>query len=52
MKSDKIFAPVNAPKTKEIYEAPVVESIEVRVEQGFQETLDGLGGGTDGPGSW
>jgi len=37
---------------RELYEAPVVEIVEVRVERGFQSTgeSDELGGGTPGGG--
>jgi len=33
------IAPVNIPETKETYEAPVIEIIEVKVEEGFQASL-------------
>ena len=51
--------PVNPPGVKETYEVPVIETVEVRVERGFQGTGGGSGdlggeggnpGGTDG--SW
>jgi hypothetical protein len=29
---------VNLAETKEVYEAPIIKTIEVRVEQGFQQT--------------
>ena len=58
MEKETKTAPVNVPETKEAYEAPVIETIEVRVEQGFQASLgdprnpgDGGGGGDDG-GQW
>jgi len=43
-----ILTPV-LPKSKEAYEAPVIEIIEVSVEQGFQASGDGIGDGKSNP---
>jgi len=47
MKINKKTEQVFQMKRKEAYEAPVIEIIEIRVEQGFQISHDGL---EDGPG--
>jgi len=55
MEKEIELIPVNLPGVKETYEVPVIETVEVRVEKGFQGTNDGLGGdepGGGGPGSW
>jgi hypothetical protein len=52
--------PAEKAESKELYEAPVIETIEVRVEQGFQLTGGGTGSGNEsedlstpgGKGSW
>jgi len=36
MERENETAPENMPEIKEAYEAPVITTIEVRVEQGFQ----------------
>jgi hypothetical protein len=41
MKSEKMFNSATSLKTKEIYEAPSVEIIEVMVERGVQASGDG-----------
>ena len=32
--------PTNLPGMEEAYEAPMIETVEVRVEKGFQESLE------------
>ena len=41
MELKNVVTPV-FPETKEDYEAPVIETVEVRVERGFQESPGGL----------
>jgi len=41
MEPQNLLTPV-LPKPKEAYEAPVIEIIEVKVEQGFQASGDGV----------
>jgi len=36
METKYIISPVIIPETKEIYEAPVIQVVEVKVEQGVQ----------------
>jgi hypothetical protein len=39
METNNIFNPVNLLETRETYEAPLIEMVEVKVEQGFQVSL-------------
>jgi hypothetical protein len=41
---NNIIVQISHTETREVYEAPVIERIDVRVEQGFQGTSPGLGG--------
>jgi len=58
MKRDNNINKVFLPEAREVYKAPVIETVEVMVERGFQATgnkdeSDSLGGGTpNGNGSW
>jgi len=40
MERENKIVPTNLSETRETYEAPVIETIEVRVEQGFQLSPD------------
>jgi len=55
MRRDSIIDLTFLPEAREVYEAPVIETVEVRVERGFQATGDGsdeLGERPDDGGSW
>ena len=47
MKTENKTAMAVLPDTKEMYEAPVIQTVEVRVEQGFQ--ISGPGDTDDDP---
>ena len=36
MKTKHLINTANIPETMEVYEAPVIETVEVQIEQGFQ----------------
>lgn len=44
METNNLVNPANAPETKEVYEAPVVKTVAVKVEHGVQMYLSGPGG--------
>ena len=47
MKTENKTAMAVLPDTKEMYEAPLIQSVEVEVEQGFLASLDRLESPTD-----
>lgn len=44
METSELLSPANTPETKETYEAPAIEVVEVKVEQGVQMYLPEPGG--------
>jgi len=48
MKTINELSTASKPETKEAYEAPVIEIVEVLVERGFQATSESLSGNPNG----
>jgi len=49
MEKDNKIVPTDLPETKEVYEAPVIEMVEAKVEYGFQTTDDPTSPGGGSP---
>ena len=39
MKTENLINPASFPETKEVYEAPVIETVEIKVERGFEDSI-------------